>query len=74
MSGKHIHFFAEEMETEEESMWKSKIYILVEKNTEKEKVTNIWRRKIYFLWRERKLRRKRRKIFGKGEYAFCGGE
>ena len=40
--------------------------------TEMEKEENIWRRKIYFLWKTSKM--KRRKIFGKGNIFICGGE
>ena len=38
------------------------------RKTEKEKEEDIWRRKIYFLQRRSKQRRKRRKIFGEGKY------
>ena len=53
-------------------MEKENIFLCRRIKTEMEKEENIWRRKIYFLWKTSKM--KRRKIFGHGKIFICGGE
>ena len=53
-------------------MEKENIFLCRRIKTEMEKEENIWRGKIYFLWKTSKM--KSRKIFGKGKIFICRGE